>query len=724
MRRIISILMAISLLGLSLLPSLINHAQADVVNLMANSSVETLDASGNPTNWTPNTWGTSTTNLTVTNDAHTGTNALSVVSTARTDGDAKWMPDAVAVTSGSTYTYTDYSKATVPTELDAVYTDASGNVTYNYLTAVQSSSAWQQNTVNLTVPTGEVKVAVWHILSTTGSLTTDDFSLTQQSQVQTPPPTGSNLIANPSMETANGNAPAGWQTGNWGTNTANFSYVTGDAHTGNASAKVQITSYTDGDAKWYFSPVAVQPGMQYTFSDFYKATVPTSLIAQFDDGAGNYTYSDLVAPAAASNWTQTTATFTAPANAKHVTVLHVLAAVGTLQTDDASLTPAQAASGNLFQNPSLETVSSTASLPQDWEHGDWGTNTASFAYVNNSGHTGTHSVKVTLSSWTNGAAYWEPTAPSPVTGGQNYDFSDYFKSNIPSEIDATFNMADGSTQYMYLGGGFDSPSSWTKFDTQFTAPVGAVSVVIVHDIYSVGYLTTDDYSLKTFNYQGFKRPLVTITDDDGYANFYTNGLPILKKYGLPSTAYIISGYINQPEYVTAAQVKALKAAGVEIGSHSVDHPDLTALTSAQQTAELQNSQTALQQLLGVPVKDYAAPYGAFNAQVTGKAKTYYQTYRTVMPGYNAKDNFNPMNLYVQNITASTTTADIQGWVKQAQATNTWLILVYHEVSNTPSGGSIYNTPPSDFDSQMAAIKNSGITVETMAQAMQEINPQL
>lgn len=820
MRRIISILLAMAFLGASLLPTWLSRAQADAVNLIANPSVETTDVSGNPTNWTPNDWGTSTTNLTVSSDAHTGNKALSVVTTSRTDGDAKWMPDPVAVSAGQTYTYSDYSKATVPTQLDAVYTDASGNVSYNYLETVQSSSNWQQTTVNLTVPANEVEVAIWHILPTAGSLTTDDFSLTAQSQVQTPPPTGSNMIANPSMETANGSAPAGWQTDNWGTNSSNFSYVTNDAHTGSASAKVQITSYTDGDAKWFFSPVAVQPNTQYTFTDWYKSTIASSLVVRFDDGTGSYTYVEPTAPAAASDWTQATATFTTPANAKYVTVLHLIAGVGTLQTDDASLTsgivsgpaptaltisapsngatvsggvqvsltPNQqsgiasiqmqldgqnlggpvtaapwqfswntatvlngshslgalltttdgktitapsvtvkvtntAATGNLITNPSFETADAANSqTPSDWKTGGWGANTASYSYVNN-GHTGSRSTEVQISSWTNGSAYWMPTAAVPVTAGQMYDFSDYYKANTGSELDATFIMADGSQQYMYLGTAFDSPNSWTKYDIQFSAPAGAVSVVLYHDIYSVGYLQTDDFSLTPFKYQGFKRALVSITDDDGFANFYANGLPVLKKYGLKSTDYIISSYLDQPLYMTSAQVKALHTAGMEIGSHSVDHPDLTAMTAAQQDAELKNSQSTLQKLLGVKVNDYAAPYGAFSNEVTTDAAKYYQTYRTTLPGYNGKNNFNAMNLYVQNVTSTTTTADIQGWLQEAKATNTWLVLVYHEVSTTPTD-TVDGISPANFDAQMAAVKNSGIVTKTVAQAMTEIKPQL
>jgi peptidoglycan/xylan/chitin deacetylase (PgdA/CDA1 family) len=819
MKRLVTLLVAILLFSWLSLPAL--TANADSTNLIANPSAETL-SSGNPTNWAPDTWGTSTTTLAPTNDAHSGTEALSVITTSRSSGDAKWIPDAASVTAGQTYTYTDYSKATVPTQLVAAYVDANSTVTYAYLGSVAASTAWQLNTVDLTVPAGGVSVRVLHILPTAGTLITDDFSLTAQTPpVILPPPTSGNLIANPSMETANGPTPANWQTNNWGTNVSNFSYVINDGHTGTGSAKVQITSYTSGDAKWYFNPVNVQPSTQYTFSDFYKATIGSSLVARYDDGSGNYTYATLASPATASSWTQTSVTFTTPSNAKYVTVFHLIAGVGTLQTDDASLTlssqstsptisitspqngatvsgsvvvtttpnsangissvqlqldganlgspvtsaPYQftwntattingshtltailtptsgspvtstvvqvtvnntAPGSNLIPNASLETPnSSNSKLPLSWQSGKWGTNSTTFSYLTTSGHAGTHSIKAQITSYTNGAAYWHTTSGQPVTGGQLYSYKDYFKSNIPSEIDATYTMADGSQQDVYLDTAFASPNSWTKFEIQFTAPANAVSVIIYHDIYSVGYVQTDDYSLTQFSYQGFNRALVSITADDGFDNYYTNALPILQKYNLPSTAYVISGYIDATSdgYLSLAHLKALQAAGVEIGSHSVTHPNLSTLNATQQDNELKNSQATLQKDLGVPIADYAAPYGAYNQQIVTDAAKYYQTYRGVQSGYNAINNFDPLNLRVQDITSSTTLADVQGWLAEAAATNTWLILVYHQVNPSPSAGE-YNTVPSDFDAQMDAVKNSGLAVETVAQAFKEVSSQL
>ena len=41
-----------------------------------------------------------------------------------------------------------------------------------------------------------------------------------------------------------------------------------------------MSSYTDGDAKWYFNPVTVTPNTTYTFSDAYRSNRESKLVAQ------------------------------------------------------------------------------------------------------------------------------------------------------------------------------------------------------------------------------------------------------------------------------------------------------------------------------------------------------------------------------------------------------------------------------------------------------------
>lgn len=49
---------------------------------------------------------------------------------------------------------------------------------------------------------------------------------------------------------------------------------------------------------------------------------------------------------------------------------------------------------------------------------------------------------------------------------------------------------------------------------------------------------------------------------------------------------------------------------VEIGSHTVTHPVLSALPVAAQRSEIQQSKTSLEEILGRPVTSFAYPYGA------------------------------------------------------------------------------------------------------------------
>ena len=154
-----------------------------------------------------------------------------------------------------------------------------------------------------------------------------------------------------------------------------------------------------------------------------------------------------------------------------------------------------------------------------------------------------------------------------------------------------------------------------------------------------------------------------------------------------------------------------------------DHQDLTTLTSAQQKTELSNSKASLLSYTGKTATDFAAPYGSIDQTALANVQKYYGSQRGVVAGFNSKNFFNVWDIKVQDVTSATTVAQIQGWIAQAQATNTWLVLVYHQVSTDPAAGD-YNTPPADLDNQFNAIKNSGIAVETVAQALSELKPQL
>lgn len=108
---------------------------------------------------------------------------------------------------------------------------------------------------------------------------------------------------------------------------------------------------------------------------------------------------------------------------------------------------------------------------------------------------------------------------------------------------------------------------------------------------------------------------VALTFDDGYADFATTAVPTMRQYGFHATAYVVSGFIGRSNYMTAAQVLDVMAAGMVIGAHTVDHIALAHTSPAVARNEIVVSRQTLQQLTGATVDDFAYPYGDFNFAV-------------------------------------------------------------------------------------------------------------
>lgn len=127
--------------------------------------------------------------------------------------------------------------------------------------------------------------------------------------------------------------------------------------------------------------------------------------------------------------------------------------------------------------------------------------------------------------------------------------------------------------------------------------------------------------------------VVILNFDDGYDNTYTAAYPILKKYGLTATVYVISGFIGTPGYLTEAQIQELAKAGWEIGSHTITHPDLAHITTEQVKIELTESKKTLAKITGQEVTTLCYPAGKYDTAVIKIAKEVgYVFARTTEPG--------------------------------------------------------------------------------------------
>jgi len=106
---------------------------------------------------------------------------------------------------------------------------------------------------------------------------------------------------------------------------------------------------------------------------------------------------------------------------------------------------------------------------------------------------------------------------------------------------------------------------------------------------------------------------IVLTFDDGYLDNYTDALPSLQRYHDRGEFNIITAYpgltVGVNSYMTWPQIKALVHAGMEIGSHTVDHQDLGVLSLDKLRFELRDSRNVLQRSLGIPVQFLAYPSG-------------------------------------------------------------------------------------------------------------------
>jgi peptidoglycan/xylan/chitin deacetylase (PgdA/CDA1 family) len=93
---------------------------------------------------------------------------------------------------------------------------------------------------------------------------------------------------------------------------------------------------------------------------------------------------------------------------------------------------------------------------------------------------------------------------------------------------------------------------------------------------------------------------VVLTFDDGYTDGATVATPLLQKYGDVASFYVSAGFIGDGRHSDWKQLRAMRAAGMEIGCHGTHHLDLSTLDRAATEAEAGHCALALAQYLAPP----------------------------------------------------------------------------------------------------------------------------
>ena len=125
--------------------------------------------------------------------------------------------------------------------------------------------------------------------------------------------------------------------------------------------------------------------------------------------------------------------------------------------------------------------------------------------------------------------------------------------------------------------------------------------------------------------------LAVITFDDGYRDFYTAALPVLRQYNSSATVFLPTAFIGKTPRdfkgracMTWDEVRESQQAGIEFGSHTVNHPRLYELDFPRLRAELKESKATIENEIGQPVRSFAYPY-AFPSADRAFVKVFVET---------------------------------------------------------------------------------------------------
>jgi len=115
---------------------------------------------------------------------------------------------------------------------------------------------------------------------------------------------------------------------------------------------------------------------------------------------------------------------------------------------------------------------------------------------------------------------------------------------------------------------------------------------------------------------------IAITFDDGYRDNLYAVAPVLLKWGIPFTVFVTSGFLqnNSNVYLSKEDLRELSGLpGVTIGSHGMTHARLSGLSDYELYAELADSRSRIEDIIGKKVDMLSYPHGKVDRRVRDAA---------------------------------------------------------------------------------------------------------
>ena len=106
-----------------------------------------------------------------------------------------------------------------------------------------------------------------------------------------------------------------------------------------------------------------------------------------------------------------------------------------------------------------------------------------------------------------------------------------------------------------------------------------------------------------------------VTSDDAFRSDIDLLAPWLARNGVAGAFFVPTRFLGRPGRLTADDIRALDALGMEIGVHGAAHLDWTSISKREFLDDVNEGRASLERILGRPVDVVSPPFGRFDAGI-------------------------------------------------------------------------------------------------------------